>query len=77
MKAGGEKMKFEIRELTPTEALEVGALYELKITENNGFSWHVYECKNMLQVIALITTTLDDVTITTKDGILTISKKEV
>ena len=69
-------MKFEIRELTPTEALEVGALYELKITENNGFSWHVYECKNMLQVIALITTTLDDVTITTKDGVLTISKKE-
>ena len=70
------KMKFEIRELTSTEALEVGALYELKITENNGFSWHVYECKNMLQVIALITTTLDDVTITTKDGVLTISKKE-
>lgn len=70
-------MKFEIRELTPTEALEVSALYELKITENNGFSWYVYECKNMLQVIALITTTLDDVTITTKDGVLTISKKEV
>lgn len=70
-------MKFEIRELTPTEALDRGALYELKITENNGFSWHVYECKNMLQVIALITTTLDDVTITTKDGVLTISKKEV
>lgn len=70
-------MKFEIRELSPTEALEVSALYELKITENNGFSWHVYECKNLLQVIALIMTTLDDVTITNKDGVLTISKKEV
>lgn len=69
-------MIFEIRELTPTEALEVGALYELKITENNGFSRYVYECKNMLQVIALITTNLADVTITTKDGVLTISKKE-
>lgn len=69
-------MKFEIREFTPTEALEVGALYELKITENNGFSWHVYECKNLLQVIALITTTFDDVTITTKNGVLTISKQE-
>lgn len=30
-------MRFEIRELTPTEALEMSALYELKITENNGF----------------------------------------
>lgn len=70
-------MKFEIRELTPTEALEVGALYELKTTENNGFSSHVYECKNMLQVIALITATFDDVTITSKNGVLMICKQEV
>lgn len=69
-------MKFEIRELTPTEALEASALYELKITENNDFAWHVCECKNILQVIALITTILDDVTITTEDGVLTISEKE-
>lgn len=69
-------MKFEIRELTPTEALELSALYELKITENNDLSWRVYTCKNMLQVIALIMTSIAGVTITTKDGVLTINKKE-
>lgn len=65
-------MNFEMRELTPRESLETGVLHEIKITEDNGLSWYVYECENMLQVIAL-----NQMSFTSKDGTLTISKKEV